>query len=240
VKGYWSGPDIMIPNIPTKVSARWLFGAPALAVLALAVLSCGDRSEQQSQTARGGGGGYADGAGGVGGGVGGTAATGPCANIEAPLAGAPGAVGCYVHETNGWLQIPCNCELWVKNTDPAPAQVAVTFTVHGGTEPPSLDSAPAIEVAFEDPEASWFNQWSADASASTDFAIARSGDSTVVRLGATSVVLPTVSLPACTTRVATATMTGTSAEQILDLQAAVDAQGELSTSTASCINPIRP
>ena len=171
-----------------------------------------------------------------------SAAGGACENAEEPLyPELPSVVGCYVHEPEGWRQIPCNCELWVKNTLPTSAEVRVTLAVVSNQPEPPLDGTSEFEVAFDDPDAQWFDVWAAQAGETADFFVARDGSTTTVRPDAWTVTLNPVPLAGCRSRTGTAAMIGSPSE-MLDMQAEVtnESSNESLRSSGTCTNPLRP
>jgi hypothetical protein len=132
----------------------------------------------------------------------------------------------------------CGCELWVKNPDSNAAPVELTFTVTGGTAPPSLDTTESIEVAFDDPDSSWFNVWALPANGDR-FSLKHDGATTIVRLGAPKVQL-TASLSGCELRIGRAILTATPIGQFLEMSAVIDAGSTTSTALGSCEEHPRP
>ena len=77
-----------------------------------------------------------------------------------------------------------------------------------------------IEVAFDDPDASWFNVWHSQSGSGSAFAVTHAGATTTLRLGAYSVALSSVPLAAGQTRSATGTSNLPSGASALTLQIA--------------------
>jgi len=202
------------------------------ALVLLVTCSCGGQSERHD-SAGGRGGAWNHPLGGSGG-TGGM--TGSC--VEPPLAGAPSELGCYAHVDGGWRRGQCSCELWVKNPDPNWALVELTFMVTGGTAPPSLDAPESIEVAFDDPDSSWFNSWVLPANGER-FSVTRDGATTIVRLGAAEVGLM-ARLSGCELRIGRAILNGTPIGQYLEMSAIIDAGSTMSSALGSCEEHPRP
>jgi hypothetical protein len=101
---------------------------------------------------------------------------------------------------------PCVFPLTNSTSSDGNAQLTLSVTPTTGTVP-SLSTLPDVHVAFDDADSSWFNVWSAETGNGTTFAVTHDSGTgtTTVRLGAFSVALDAVSLPAGTTRNATGT-----------------------------------
>lgn len=165
-----------------------------------------------------------------------SASGGACSDIGMGLAGAPGAVGCYAHESGGWRQVACNCELDVVNPLTAASMVNVTLSLDGGATP-SLTGTPDVEVAFDDPDSSWFSMWSGQANKTGSFAVSHDGTSTTVRLGTSRVVLDAVPLAGCDRRQGKAKNSGTG--QTFTLQATF-VDSALAATTNTCTDLPHP
>ena len=151
----------------------------------------------------------------------------------------PTGVGCYVGKNGSWLRVPCNCELPLDNTTHSALQVRLTLSVSSANVTPVLDGSPDIEATFDDPDESWYNAWTAQAAGGSLFNVTKDGGATTVRLGASSVELAPVSLPACESRMGLAKVAGTFSAQ-LSLKADLsDVSGAvLATTDGSCANPL--
>jgi hypothetical protein len=134
---------------------------------------------------------------------------------------------------SGWLPVPCSCELWPENDTTAPVTVAIDLTVTPPEEVPSLDGSLDVEIAFEDPDASWYDRWTTQAGNGVAFAVTHEGDATTVRLGQGSVELAPVPLAGCETRKGAAQVLG-SLSAVLKAKATLD---DGAAFTMNCLNP---
>jgi hypothetical protein len=98
----------------------------------------------------------------------------------------------------------CVFPLTNATTSDGSAQITLTITPNTGT-PPSLTMLPDVEVAFDDPDSSWFNAWTTETGNGSTFTVTHSGATTTVRLGAFSIALNSVPLAAGQSRNATGT-----------------------------------
>jgi len=133
------------------------------------------------------------------------------------------------------MQVPCVCDLWLKNTPHEPLAVSLTLSF-AGTLPASTD-APAPELDLHDPDSAFYAVWSAQAAAGAPIAVVRSNDITVVRLFAENVVLGPVTFQACgfVTGIASTIGTGNALGMHADF---VDTTGSVVlTSDGSCFVP---
>jgi len=172
---------------------------------------------------------------------------GACADSTAPSytdpQQPPGQTGCYVYTNGAWEPIPCDCELWLSNTEPTPVTVSLSLTFLPGEVAPSLTDSPDlpdVEIAFPDPDARWYDVWAEQAGRGTLFAVARADGRTTVRLGASHLVLDLVTLAGCQERRPRANIVapwGTAWQ--LDMQATLsDLDGNVvSTPSGSCNQP---
>jgi hypothetical protein len=133
------------------------------------------------------------------------------------------------------VQVPCLCDLWLKNTTHDTLAVSLTLSF-AGTLPASAD-APAPELDLHDPDSTFYAVWSEQAAAGAPIRVVRSDDITAVWLFAASVVLGPVILPACGFVTGTAFMNGTGGA--LDMHADfVDMNGRVVLSSdGSCLVP---
>jgi hypothetical protein len=106
--------------------------------------------------------------------------------------------GCGENFGSGWVAVPCTCELWLENTTPAPIAASIEITVV--PDQPSPAQAHGADIAFEDPDASWYGVWKAQ-SAGGGFSVTNESGKTTVTV-TQSVTLKPVPLPACVKRVA--------------------------------------
>jgi hypothetical protein len=163
---------------------------------------------------------------------------GTCEPPPPPSPTVPDDAGCYVNENGtGWVAIPCGCELWLQNTSPAPVTADVELIVTPQDQVPSLGGTLDVEIAFEDPDASWYATWSQQSGNGDAFVVSNEDGKTTVRMGQNSVLLAPVPLAACETRKAAAVVApGSNFAATLSMHGAVD--GAVSTTTdATCSNP---
>jgi hypothetical protein len=169
-------------------------------------------------------------------GTGGTG--GMCPPPPPPSSSLPMTVGCYEDTTAGWVAIPCLCELWFQNTKPDPASATITLTV---TAPPLPNLTDVdVEVAFEDPDGSWFATWSQEAGNGVAFALTNGGGKTTVRLGTSTVTLSPVPLAACETRKALAYISSVDTTTVLKMHATLEDGSVFATADGTCENPPHP
>jgi hypothetical protein len=179
--------------------------------------------------ASGAGGASGDGAGGGG---------GACEPPPPPSPTVPDGGGCYVNDMGtGWVAIPCGCELWLENTSPTPVTADVQLAVTPPDQVPSLTGALDVEIAFEDPDASWYATWTQQPGSGEAFVVSNEGGKTNVRMGQSSVALAPVPLAACETRKAAAVVVpGSNFTASLSMHAVLD--GAVTTTTdGTCSNP---
>jgi hypothetical protein len=169
-------------------------------------------------------------------GSGGTAAM--CPPPPPPSPTLPATVGCYTETTAGWVASPCQCELWLQNTTPAPANATITLTV---TAPPLPELMGAdVEVAFDDPDGSWYATWAQEAGNGVAFALTSAGGKTTVRLGTSTVTLSPVPLAACETRKALAYISSVDTTTVLKMHATLGDNAVFATTDGTCVNPPHP
>ena len=177
-----------------------------------------------------------------GGGSGGesTGGGGACGHVPPPPSPTPPSTpGCYTKTNAGWIEQPCNCEMPLYNITHSTVDVRIALTVSPTGVAPSLTGAPAMQVGFEDPDASWFAVWSAQAGAGTAFLVTTAGGSTTVRLGAAEVDLAAVPLAACQSRMGTGDV-GTTSNVILDMEASFTSGGAVVGSGAGACQYFTP
>jgi len=109
-----------------------------------------------------------------------------------------------VAQRNIQFASPCVFPLTNATTSNGSAQITLTVTPNTAAAP-SLTAQPDVEVAFDDPDSSWFNVWTAQTGNGSTFKVTHSGAMTTVRLGAYSVALNQVSIAAGQSRNATGT-----------------------------------
>ena len=121
----------------------------------------------------------------------------------------PDQEGCYEDiNGSGWVQVPCYCELWIENTTPGPATASIEFTVTPPEQVPTLNGTLDIEVAFDDPDASWYAIWTKQAGKGDAFTVTGEGGKTAVKMGESDIALGPVPLTACEMRKAIAHVSG--------------------------------
>lgn len=206
--------------------ARWrvvLLGLPALA--------CGAATTSTPDPA---------GAGGMGGaGQSGDAAC-PASAPPVSVTDLPPGVGCYVGSGGVWVETPCSCQLWLRNPLPSAAKAAVSLVFEPADIVPSLTGSPDVTVAFEDADATRYATWAAQTGNGSTFSVAHAGSTTTVRLGAGSLTLSAVSLPACAKEMPTASVTGPWGSRLTLEMGAVLTDGTgttVATSTGECFQP---
>lgn len=153
-----------------------------------------------------------------------------------PAAPPPSSVpaGCSENKGSGWVSVPCTCDLWLENSTPVPVTAGLQLTVVAPPDQgPSPSGAHVGEVAFDDPDASWFATWSKQPGNGDAFTVRREGGTTVVSVGEGVVAMVPVPLDSCTTRKGQAHVLG-SATLRAD---AVLANGVTLATMARCDNP---
>lgn len=110
-------------------------------------------------------------------------------------AGVPSSVGCYAGTDRGWVQVPCLCDLWLKNTTESP--LAVVLTLDWGHSADSTTDGSGVELDLKDPDATFYAAWSQQAASGAPISVVRDGDITAVRPEASTVALSSVAVPAC-------------------------------------------
>ena len=173
------------------------------------------------------------------GGTGGEATDGGgmCNAPAPPSPTVPDQPGCYFNNMgSGWVAIPCDCNLWMANTTPAPITAGIQLTVTPPDQVPTLTGALDVEVAFDDPDASWYATWTKQAGSGDAFAVTNEGGTTTVRMGKSGVALAPVPVPACKTRKAIAHVYGGSSA-VLSIQAVLENEIASVTVEGTCFNP---
>jgi len=101
------------------------------------------------------------------------------------------------------------------------------LTITLNVAPPELFTGTTILVDFSDADSSWFNVWSAQTGAGTDFLVTHVGNTTTVQLLIASVTLDEVDLLAGETR----TALGSMGLPLSHPETTLNIQGELRDST---------
>jgi hypothetical protein len=173
------------------------------------------------------------------GGTGGEAADGGgmCNAPLPPTPTVPDQPGCYFNMGSGWVAVPCDCDLWMANTTSAPIAAGIQLTVTPPDQVPTLTGALDVEVAFDDPDASWYATWTKQVGSGQAFTVTSAGGVTTVRMGESVVALAPVSIAACTTRKATAQVYGGSYSAVLSMQAVLDNAIASATTEGTCLAP---
>jgi hypothetical protein len=237
----------IVTGINNRPLVAWL---PLACVIlsSLIVVSCGGKSSANANSS--GAGGAAMSAGGAtnsGGSAGESAASDGTCRPPAPVAPSspntpPSEIGCYVYTDGAWQPIPCDCDLWLRNTVSVPVAVAFSLTFSPANMVPSLTGSPDVEVTFEDADESWYKAWARQPQLLTrpSFGVTTADGMTTVRLGASSVTLDPVSLPGCVSRVPKGSISAPYGTFLsLDMQASLtDASGNLvANDTGECTQP---
>jgi hypothetical protein len=201
--------------------------------LLVAVGGCGGRVSVDADAAGVGGGANLGGGGGADvGGAGG--ATCPD-HTPPPSQSMPTKPGCYENLGQGWIHVPCSCELWLKNKAKVDAQVELDFTAMASDTQPTLGGPLDVEIAFDDPDASWYAVWASQTQAKDSFAVTSGAGKTTVRMAANTVKLAPVALAACRRRDANAIVGGVvGAELSMHAVLRDDAGNAIATYDGSC------
>jgi hypothetical protein len=174
-----------------------------------------------------------------GGAGGATDGGGMCDAPPPPSPTVPEQVGCYVDMGSGWVSVPCLCDLWIENTTPGPATAGIELTVTPPDQVPTLAGTLDVEIAFDDPDASWYAAWTTQAGNGDAFTVTSNGGTTTVKMGESSVALGPVPLAACETRKAVAKVSG-STSATLSTHAVLDDGTVFATTDGSCYDPPPP
>ena len=145
----------------------------------------------------------------------------------------PQQLGCYVDMGSGWVAVPCLCDLWLDNTTPGPATAGIELTVTPPDEVPTPPGAPGVDVAFDDPDASWYATWQQQAANGGAFTVTSDGGTTTVTMAESDVALGPVPLAACETRKAIAQVPGPA---VLSMHAVLADGTVFATVDAGCSN----
>jgi hypothetical protein len=127
---------------------------------------------------------------------------GACPPPPPPSATPP--LGCAEGSGNGWVSVPCICDLWIQNTETTAGTATISLTLSQNVSPPTLDGMFYVEVAFDDADESWYATWAAQPEDGSVYSVAAAGGTTTLRMGANSVSLAPVPVAGCTTRKGTA------------------------------------
>jgi hypothetical protein len=133
--------------------------------------------------------------------------------------------------------LPCNCDLWLRNTAGGPVSVKLALAFSPADMLPSLTGSPDVEVKFEDADASWYGVWAQQAARDASFNVTNDSGYTTVRLGASSVDLDPVAMAGCESRSPTGSISAPYGTFLnLDMQATLtDAEGRLvANDTGQC------
>lgn len=150
----------------------------------------------------------------------------------------PDQPGCYENDMgSGWFSVPCLCDLWLTNTMPAPITAGIQLLVTPPEQVPTLNGPLDVEVAFDDPDASWYATWTKQAGNGAAFTVTNEGGTTTVRMGEGSVVLASVPLTACETRKAIAHVSPGSNAAKLSMHAVLGNGSAFATTDGTCMNP---
>jgi hypothetical protein len=233
----------MRPSISERDRAPWNRTRSLCLLSALLGLAaaCGrvvvdpiDRGGVSGEGGANGGGGAAATTGGAGGEP--TDGGGMC-NLPAPPSPTlPDQPGCYFNMGDGWLSVPCLCDLWLANTTQAPITVGIQLVVTPPEQVPTLTGPLDVEIAFDDPEASLYAIWTKQGGNGELFAVTSEGGTTTVRMGAGSVALAPVPIAACKTRTAIALVLGSNSAA-LSMQAVLDSGIAFATTEGTCSSP---
>lgn len=146
--------------------------------------------------------------------------------------------GCSKNDGDGWVSVPCDCQLWLTNPEVSPIAAALELTVSPPDQVPALSGPLDVEVAFDDASSALFTRWSAQAGNGSDFSVHREGTTTTVRMGKQHVVLDGVPIGACATTKGNAFIAGGNWTPLLSMHATLsDQEGPLVTVDATCSNP---
>jgi hypothetical protein len=149
--------------------------------------------------------------------------------------GLPAMSGCYAGTDQGWVQVPCVCDLWLENTTHDPLGVSLTLSQVEASS--SSTDAADPELDIEDTDSAFYAVWSTQAAAGAPITVSHSDDTTAVKLQAESVVLGPVSVAACSFITGIASMKGY--DTTLSMHADfLDATGSVVLTTdGTCFNP---
>lgn len=162
---------------------------------------------------------------------------GMCNAPPPPTPTMPNQPGRYFNDNGiGWVAIPCSCDLWMANTLPTPITATIQLTVTPPDQTPTLDGPLDVEIAFDDPDASWYATWAKQTGNGASFTVTHEASTTTVRMGQSTLALLPAPVAACTTRKATAHVFGSSSAT-LSMHAALESGLPFPTTDATCLNP---
>jgi hypothetical protein len=165
-----------------------------------------------------------------------------CNTPPPPSPTLPDQPGCYVNTMgSGWVLIPCLCDLWLANTTPAPITAGIQLIVTPPEQIPTLTGPLDVEVAFDDPDASWFATWTKQPGNGEVFTVTSQGGTTTVRMGEGGFALAPVPIAACTTRKAVALVLGSTSATLTMKAILADGNGSaIATTDGTCSSPPLP
>jgi hypothetical protein len=157
---------------------------------------------------------------------------GACNLPPPPSATIPPGQGCYENDQGqGWVVVPCACELWLASTSHAPVTATLELTLTPPTPSPTLTGLPKVGIDFDDPDASFYGAWVSAPGAGATFSVTHQGATTTVRMGESHLALPPVDVAACSTRKGKAFIDVTGPAKV-SVRAALDDGSVVETSCA--------
>jgi hypothetical protein len=160
-----------------------------------------------------------------------------CNLPPAPSPTMPTAPGCYKNDMGqGWVEVPCDCALWMENTRPVEITASIVLGVTPPEDAPTLDGSVDDEIAFDDPDASFYAVWSKQSGIGTALGVTHDGGVTTVRMGVPSLTLLPVPIEACKTRKAAAKVDGPN-DAKLSIHAVLEDGTPFTTTDVICFNP---
>jgi hypothetical protein len=170
-------------------------------------------------------------------------ACGDAFTMPPPSPTRPDTPGCFEGTDAGWVQVPCLCDLPIENdrtqeidvvlrTIVSPPSLAQTLTLTGTQD---------IEIAFEDPGATWYAVLASEAGNGTYYAASNDGVTTTVRVGNGDYLYGNLPLAPCDARHVTARISG-STDATLTMWAYLDDPqgGGIGMLINDCANPPLP
>jgi hypothetical protein len=119
---------------------------------------------------------------------------------------APGREGCYAFEEEGWVRIPCRCEVMLENVTFEPTSFILRFKAYDG--PVAYAPNGQIAVSFDDEDRRFFDLWAAQPENGTAYVVTHDGVRTELALEDETVLLPRALLEPCEARSAKVTLNG--------------------------------
>jgi hypothetical protein len=214
--------------------------------LCLLVVACGARARNPGDDTSAGGDNSSGGAGpgGTSGGAGELSTACPLPSPPTPpvvVGGPPASFACASAKTDGtWVEVPCACELWLRNPLASPMQTTISLEYQPTMDPPALSAGPDVELRFPDPDASWYGVWINQTDSGATFTLSHENGVTSMRLGASKVSLASVTLPACARLTASSSVNGPWGTRLQLAMNAVmaDSNGDVvTTSMGACEQP---